>query len=351
MKLFYIFGIIVSILYVTESFLFFSSGDRLNEYNVDKSQVSVSGISSGGAMATQMHVIFSKLFMGVGIIAGTPFACSAGNAALAVTVCMGTPSAILPSALELTASTWATLGNIDPTSNMANDRVYIFNGRADSVVNPGIGHITEAFYEHYVTDNSNIKTVFNINAEHCMPTSNYGSQCDQQSKPTDYLSNCNYSAAYDLLNHIYGGNLKRPTSNTQQNGQLLKFGQDEFFYISTPATSSMDNVGYIYVPSGCVDKSKQCKMHVAFHGCEMGQIFFHYSSTIGDKYVRHGGYNEVGELNDIIILYPQAIKEILYPVNPHGCWDWWGYTTVAFATHLGNQPVALKRMIDRVIGA
>lgn len=40
------------------------------QYNVDKSQISVSGISSGAAFATQMHVIYSSTFMGIGMIAG-----------------------------------------------------------------------------------------------------------------------------------------------------------------------------------------------------------------------------------------------------------------------------------------
>jgi len=42
-----------------------------------------------------------------------------------------------------------------------------------------------------------------------------------------------------------------------------------------------------------------------------------------DKFARHTGYNEVGELNNIIIIYPQAIAVI---DNPMGCFDWWGYT-------------------------
>jgi len=37
---------------------------------VDRSKISVSGFSSGGAMATHMHVAYSSIFMGVGMIAG-----------------------------------------------------------------------------------------------------------------------------------------------------------------------------------------------------------------------------------------------------------------------------------------
>ena len=40
------------------------------QYNVDKSQISVSGVSSGAAFATQIHVIFSSHIMGIGMIAG-----------------------------------------------------------------------------------------------------------------------------------------------------------------------------------------------------------------------------------------------------------------------------------------
>ena len=35
---------------------------------MDRSKISVSGFSSGGVMATQMHVSYSSVFMGVGII-------------------------------------------------------------------------------------------------------------------------------------------------------------------------------------------------------------------------------------------------------------------------------------------
>ena len=42
----------------------------VGRYNVDGSQISVSGISGGGMMSTQMHVAYSSVIMGAGIIAG-----------------------------------------------------------------------------------------------------------------------------------------------------------------------------------------------------------------------------------------------------------------------------------------
>ena len=53
------------------------------------------------------------------------------------------------------------------------------------------------------------------------------------------------------------------------------------------------------------------------------------ASGIGDVFARNAGYNQVGELNNIIILYPQAIAATGLG-NPLGCWDWWEYTINAY---------------------
>ncbi len=72
--------------------------------NVDTSQISVVGLSSGAAMATQMHVAFSKTFMGAGIVAGVPYYCAEEDGVLEVTLrCVeGIP---LPDALHLVHKT------------------------------------------------------------------------------------------------------------------------------------------------------------------------------------------------------------------------------------------------------
>lgn len=47
-------------------------------YNVDRDQISVSGLSSGAYFAVQFHVSFSKMIMGAGVVAGgnLPWLCS-----------------------------------------------------------------------------------------------------------------------------------------------------------------------------------------------------------------------------------------------------------------------------------
>ncbi|XP_025083450.1 uncharacterized protein LOC112557673 [Pomacea canaliculata] len=325
-----VFLLILLVLHVSAS-----GAVRLDSYNVDPKSLSVSGISSGAAMATQFHVAHSSVVMGVGLVAGVPFMCSGGNLVTATGVCMELPSTILVSALEAVTASGALVGNIDSTSNMRNDRVWIYAGTHDSVVKPAAGEKIRDYYAHYVNQN-NIKTVFNIASEHCMPTANYGGRCDALNSD-NYLNNCNYDAAFELLNHIYGGNLKHGTA---AHGSLIKFDQSDFFYFSSPSVYSMDDVGYVYIPSGCASKHSACKLHVAFHGCKMGQ------TRIGDAYVRHAGYNEVGEANNIIILYPQVTASL---TNPNGCWDWWGYTGLLFATHSGFQMTAVYRMVEKVM--
>ena len=48
----------------------------LPRLNIDKSKISVSGLSSGGFMAHQLGVAHSSTFMGVGVFAGGPYMCA-----------------------------------------------------------------------------------------------------------------------------------------------------------------------------------------------------------------------------------------------------------------------------------
>ena len=52
-----------------------------NNLKIDRTRISVSGISSGAFMAHQFHVAHSAHIMGVGIVAGGPYYCAEGNIA------------------------------------------------------------------------------------------------------------------------------------------------------------------------------------------------------------------------------------------------------------------------------
>ena len=56
---------------------------------IDKTQTTVSGLSSGGFMAVQMHVAYSGTFAkGAGIVAGGPFYCAENSIVNATGRCM-----------------------------------------------------------------------------------------------------------------------------------------------------------------------------------------------------------------------------------------------------------------------
>jgi poly(3-hydroxybutyrate) depolymerase len=44
------------------------------------------------------------------------------------------------------------------------------------------------------------------------------------------------------------------------------------------------------------------------------------AKNIADVYVKNAGYNQVADVNNMIILYPQATSNLL--ANPNACWDW-----------------------------
>ena len=161
-------------------------------YNVTADQISVSGISSGGFMAVQFHVAFSKTIMGSGITAGGapsvcaasssavpapltatslllshlifsfsssslsppfplppsshssffllhagPFFCAQDNLLTALSACMKQPQDIsVEKLVDITYAAAAT-ATIDPPEEMKGDGVFLISGTNDSIVVPG----------------------------------------------------------------------------------------------------------------------------------------------------------------------------------------------------------------------
>ncbi|KAM4038284.1 poly(3-hydroxybutyrate) depolymerase-like [Anomaloglossus baeobatrachus] len=310
---------------------------KLAKYNLE-SALSVSGLSSGSYMANQFHIAQSKRIIGAGLFAGGPFYCAKGSMLTATNACMKLPASIDVASLRSQTQTYANSLLVDPLSNLANSRVYIFSGTRDTVVVPGVVKKQEEYYSSYITSPGALKTVYDIAAEHGMPTDSYGGVCG--STNLDYINNCNYNGAYEALNHIYGGGLQKPSSGAAFTGQLILFDQSEFFKLAAPSTYGMDSAGYVYVPSSC-QSGAQCKLHIVFHGCLQGR------EKLGDKYARYTGYNQVADLNNFIILYPQAKSNMS---NPNGCWDWWGFSSYAYANKNGYQMTGVERMMLRTLG-
>ncbi|MBV8736649.1 MAG: hypothetical protein JO007_05210 [Alphaproteobacteria bacterium] len=324
----------------------------LSAYNADIKQSSISGISSGAFMAVQFGVAWSSVIEGVGVIAGGPYYCAQGTATAgllgnagpiltATGPCMqGPPPPLDP--LIVQTDEWARHGDIDDPRNIAHQRIYLFAGYNDTVVNPSVGDAAYRFYLHYLggRDPGNLFFQTAIGAGHSQVTVNYGEPCN--ANEGYYIDHCNYDQAGIILEHIYGKlNAKRQGAFS---GKLLSFDQREFTSPASPASYSMAETGYVYVPADCA-ALLPCRVHVALHGCK--QNF----ETIGDRYIRHAGYNEWADINRLIILYPQTIAgnpAEFEPLNPFGCWDWWGYTNFNYAVKAGRQISTIKAMLDRL---
>jgi hypothetical protein len=191
-----------------------SPAAKLGAYNADIGQSSISGISSGAFMAVQFGTAWSSVIKGIGAIAGGPYECADGtelniatglSVLTATTVCMkASPSAPDATAAIAFADQFAQNGEIDDLANVAKQKVYLFNGYNDTVVNRKVSDALEGFYRHYLgTERSgNLFYQTAIGAGHSQVTVNQGSAC--QITGGEFINQCGYDQAGIILQHVYG---------------------------------------------------------------------------------------------------------------------------------------------------
>ena len=67
------------------------------------------------------------------------------------------------------------------------------------------------------------------------------------------------------------------------------------------------------------------------------------------KFARDAGYLDYVEKNNLIVLFPQTwIGVDNYPLNPKGCWDWYGWTGRDYATRKGSEVKWLMSWIEEI---
>jgi poly(3-hydroxybutyrate) depolymerase len=290
-----------------------------------KGRVTVSGISAGGHAAVQAHVALSGTISGAAVIAGGPYHCAEGSIFKALGRCISGSDLEAAPLVEATRSA-AKAGTIDPVDSLSNDRVWLFHGTADSVVNVAVTLALRDFYASFLPEQS-IAVVDDIPVTHGWPTRDQGAACLEMGG--DYINACDYDAAGELLQQLYGP-LNPPVAARKDGLQIM----DQASVV--PDGGKFADSGFAYVPRDCVDKANECRLHLAFHGCRQGNEF------IEDRFARMAGLNEWAESNRIIVLYPQVSKSLM---NPQGCWDWWGYTGDDYDQRGGKQIAGIAAMI------
>src|SRR5918998_3868580 len=138
--------------------------------HLDRTAVTVSGLSSGGFFAHQFHVAFSSLVKGAGILAGGPYGCVESirnpwvslwpvpldRVSAAVVACthyygnrfygLRPSGPTAEDSIRLLREA-ANRGLIDDPSNLANSRVWLFHGKSDDVVPPRVMDALKQFYD------------------------------------------------------------------------------------------------------------------------------------------------------------------------------------------------------------
>ena len=326
-------------------------------------QVTVSGLSSGGYMAAQFAVAFSKDVKGVGVIAGGPYGCSQGNVLLAATTCScaipGACSSPTPSVLAFqswnAAEGKAALNLVDPLVGLKAQRVWMLSGGKDVTVRFANVKALQLFYVdrdkgHAPPQQVQLQRL--ARAGHGMPILNTpkGVACSLTAAP--FINNCADDAAGDLLAWLYPG----PALSTAsiETGQLLDF--DQTVYTQGLDYTGLADKGYVFVPDACNVAGAACRLHVVFHGCQQsGETLDASGMPMGRLFADNAGYNRWAAGSKIVVLYPQirphaTTTPSAYRNNPQGCWDFWGYTrlfpsTGIYATNAAPQMLAVVRMI------
>ncbi len=312
-------------------------------------ETSVSGISSGAYMAGQFQIAHSKTVVGAAIIAGGPYGCAESafsdmmlgpgaaflNLSKAINGCMlnalalwGVPD--VPALAEKTRKLAAS-GRIDPLENLLDDRVYLFSGSNDRTVVPAIVAAAYEFYKRLGIPENQLTYVSNLPAGHAFVTADLGLACESTGKP--YVVDCDYDQAGDVLKHVYGDLVPRVAAPA---GTFIEFDQRPF--LVGKSNHGMEDRGVAYIPKSCATTTA-CRVHIAFHGCAQNR------ENTGEQFIRDSGYANWADSNAFIVLFPQAASS---PVNPQGCWDWWGYTGHDYLTRDASQIDAVYKMLEHL---
>ena len=319
-----------------------SAAVSLPALNIDTSNITVSGLSSGGFMANQLGYAYSSTFKGVGVFAAGPYNCAAHNN---YTACMynATISASQLSTLQTDINNFSTSGAIDNKSNVAGQKIYMFVGNSDTTVGPNPMNAMQTQYTNNGVLAANLSYIKQAGTAHTFPTDFAGTgdnACGTAASP--YVSNCSYDGAKAVLSMFYGTLNARNDAPAAAN--YIEFNQAAF-----TTNAGVAPTGWIYVPANCA-AGTQCKLHVALHGCQQNY------ATISDKFIKNTGYTRWADTNNIVVLFPQTRVDSTSHTtagsgslaNSNGCWDWIGWYGTNFAQKAGTQAAAIKAMVAQV---
>lgn len=309
--------------------------------NIDTAQTTVSGLSSGGFMASQLGYAFSRTFKGVGVFAGGPYMC-AGHSPYTACMYDASISDRMLAAMQGDINNWSDTA-IDDKANVAAQKIFLFVGTSDTIAGPNPMNALQKQYANNGVPAANLQYVKGSGTAHTFPTdfdASGNNACGSAVSP--YISNCGYDGAGAVLSQFYG--TLNPRNDAPASANYAEFDQAAF-----SSNPGMAGTGWVYVPANCA-AGAPCRIHVALHGCQ--QTY----AAIGDKFIKDTGYARWADTNSIVLLFPQASVDNKSRStsasgrlpNPNGCWDWIGWYGSNFAQRTGLQVEAIKAMVDQL---
>ncbi len=291
--------------------------------NASARSLTISGISSGGFMASQMATIYSDQFSGVATVAGGVFYCaenkfqenlktfgslgyfsfgvntaniwksmgfggaqinskSSANQSMivplssnpifqSVAVCMGHPEGShSPETLtdgrarEMDLNFLKDFESkhlIADTANIAKQRVLIYQGQNDQIVRPEMADKLKEFYSRLGVSASDLKVMMEPGNHNFPTTREDGFSCSDTRVP--FIANCQRDTAGDILEHLLERKLVRGQFNILHLKKIEQKG----------APTSLASYGYLYATPFCLNNPTACDLHVALHGCQMSDDF------------------------------------------------------------------------------
>lgn len=338
----------------------------------NSSEVSLSGLSSGAAMAVQYAVAHSASVTAVGSIAGPQWGCADGRVSRAINDCMcgrRPPLAATVSAARGLASSGA-IDSLSPEGPRALRRAFVFQSPKDETVRLVSGRANVDFLTAFLgtapaldlgngADHSD-------QADHGIIAPGTGNDACSLNGPEpsgeSFVRTCGAEdnagsmfhaffgvgttfdpgkRAHDVAeSEIWAFDQGRIVDRVKAQGAPVSADFSNLFWFGMADSSGrrtnfdMAATGYLYVPPSCRTAGSRCRVHVALHGCKQD----------AKRFALKAGYNNWAEHYRIIVVYPAiaperpvsgsvcgmdpvpaALDAVSIKPNPNGCWDWWGY--------------------------
>ncbi|CAL8080416.1 unnamed protein product [Orchesella dallaii] len=324
--------------------------DTLGPMNVIRDKITMSGYSSGGAMAQMLQISYSSLFSGIAVFSHSFYRCGPANGDIddydrfCTTLFNFTASQMWdPAMVHLDIQEYFNKSLIEDPKNLKGKRLYVYTGLRNVLFTPRTSLNILGVYEPYIGSLETVLTRVQ-DATQLLPSNTYGAPCTQNTEETHFIGNCGFSGVTEAINFLLFDNYDRQEAfnkNLNVNvvrGNVSEFNQTEF--TKDLVDHNMDEIGYYYLPQQCKQSNTPCFLHFYFHGCFVGREFN------GPAHIENSGLLEMAERKGIIMIFPQAKSS---PKNKIGCWDTFGVAGKYYATQQGPQVSAMKRMLDKIL--